>query len=48
MLFRSLPIHPDYTVRRVDVPQEASIDVVLTNDELWAKVVTTSDTETSP
>jgi pyrimidine operon attenuation protein/uracil phosphoribosyltransferase len=45
---RELPIHPDYTVRRVDVPQEASIDVVLTNDELWAKVVTTSDTETSP
>ncbi|HRI71220.1 MAG TPA: bifunctional pyr operon transcriptional regulator/uracil phosphoribosyltransferase PyrR [Polyangium sp.] len=41
---RELPIHPDYTVRRVEVAPGASIDVTLTNDELWAKVVTDSDT----
>lgn len=45
---RELPIHPDYTVRRVDVAPETSIDVTLTNDELWATVVNESDTETSP
>lgn len=44
---RELPIHPDYTVRRVDVAPDASIDVTLTNDELWARVVGASDTETS-
>lgn len=44
---RELPLHPDYTVRRVDVPPTSSIDVTLTNGELWANVVHQSDTETS-
>jgi pyrimidine operon attenuation protein/uracil phosphoribosyltransferase len=44
---RELPIHPDYTVRRVDVAPEARIDVTLENDELWAKAVSESETETS-
>jgi pyrimidine operon attenuation protein / uracil phosphoribosyltransferase len=44
---RELPIHPDYTVRRVDVPPESSIDVTLTNDEFWAWVIGPDDTEAS-
>ena len=44
---RELPIQPDYSVRRVDVAPEANVDVTLTNDELWAKVVNPSDTEAS-
>lgn len=44
---RELPIHPDYTVRRVDVAPNATIDVTVTNDELWAKVVNDSDAEAS-
>lgn len=44
---RELPIHPDYTVRRVDVAKDANIDVALRNDELWARILTDSDAETS-
>jgi pyrimidine operon attenuation protein / uracil phosphoribosyltransferase len=44
---RELPIHPDYTVRRVDVPPETNIDVTQTNDGLWARVVGATDTEAS-
>lgn len=44
---RELPIQPDYCVRRVEVSPDANVDVSLTGDELWAKVVTENETEAS-
>lgn len=40
---RELPIHPDYTVRRIEVPKGARVEVSQRDGELWATVETTTE-----
>jgi pyrimidine operon attenuation protein / uracil phosphoribosyltransferase len=42
---RELPIHPDYTVRRVEVPPGRRVEVAMRDGELWATLEGSSTQE---
>jgi len=44
---RELPIHPDYTVRRVDAPNDRRIEVETKDGELWATLQDAREAEGS-
>jgi pyrimidine operon attenuation protein / uracil phosphoribosyltransferase len=45
---RELPIHPDYVVKAIDIPQGRRVDVIEEDGELWAKTSRVGVSEPPP